>query len=98
LNRNEPINEKYLGLQKLTAGLDRLNKASDLEKERKYSIIVASIISRIKEKVREFAKSKGYVLVLDKYDDAFMIEGEIVDATSEFINFCNESFDKEKLK
>lgn len=98
LGRKEPINDKYAELQKLTVKLNQVNATTKAERERKFSLIVAPIIKKINKKVKEFAKLKGYFLVLDEYSEAQLIEGEIVDATWEFIKFCNESFDKEKLK
>jgi Skp family chaperone for outer membrane proteins len=54
---------------------------------------------KIREKLKEFSKEKGYGIILDKpkleESTFFIYEDEYIDLTNEFIKFCNEEFEKE---
>jgi len=58
---------------------------------------VEPIIQKIREKLKEFAKQKGYVIIVDKFS-SIPVEGEADDITLEFIQFCNDYFNKEKTQ
>ena len=48
---------------------------------------VEEILKELQEKVKEFAKKKGYKLIIDKKDVLFA--EETVDVTEELIDFVN---------
>lgn len=95
LNQKSPINEKYLELQKLKGELLIAEDATRVEYKRKYSIIVEPVIEKIRIKLQEFNKIYGYALIIDKTFDSILVEGKVDDITEKFIQFCNESFEKE---
>ena len=101
LNQGATINEKYVELGKLKAELSRMEESDKASESKRYSIIVGPVEKKIFEKVKEFAKLKGYFIIFDKSkleQSPIFIEGEIEDVTVEFIKFCNDAFDKEKLQ
>ena len=55
------------------------------------------VIEKIREKLKEFAKQKGYVIIVDKFS-LIPVEDGADDITLELIRFCNDYFDKEKIK
>ena len=95
---NKPIKEKYEEIQKLKVELNNAQKETTSERRKRYSIIQKSIVEKIVEKLKEFVKLKGYAIVIDKFHKGFLLESEIEDITKFFIQFCNESFEKEKLQ
>ena len=95
-SQNKPVNEKYEEIQKLKVELNNAQKETTSERRKRYSLIQISIVEKIVEKLKEFAKLKGYAIVIDKFHKGFLIESEIEDITKIFIQFCNESFEKEK--
>lgn len=91
--------EKSLELQKLKDELIRASEETKAEYERKYSLIVIPVIEKVREKLKEFFRVKGYAIIIDKSDilnSQTLIEGETEDITLAFIKFCNDSFEKEK--
>jgi Skp family chaperone for outer membrane proteins len=97
-NQNKSIADKNDELQKLKAELKNIREGKKAEYERKYSLVVSPVVEKIREKLKDFAKLKGYVIVIDKSEDSILVEGEVDDITSDFIRFCNESFEKENLQ
>jgi Skp family chaperone for outer membrane proteins len=99
----KPIAEKELRIKQL---IDLLEK-SKKEREAAFEITLAKttnpIRKQIKQKLVEFAKKNGYSIVFDvaiaKYSEtifAFWIDDSI-NITEDFVKFCNEEFEKEKL-
>lgn len=92
----------------ITDKLDQLEKVKDensrarIEDEacrRKIrSQSVDPIIESVRKKLEEFAKQKGYRVVISADQDTsfLIIDAEYTNITSEFIKFCNDAFDKEK--
>lgn len=61
------------------------------------------VVKRISEKLKEFAKQKGYEKIFDLSeseleDSALLYSDDPIDVTEEFIKFCNEEFEKEKIQ
>jgi Skp family chaperone for outer membrane proteins len=68
--------------------------------EKRKAEIIEPVKKKITDKIKEFAKQKGYVIVVEQssINEGVIICGEIADITKEFIKFCNEEFEKEKLR
>ncbi len=95
IERNEPINEKFIELRRLENELDESEKAKVKEFDRKWNLVITPLENKIKEKLKEFASKNGYAVLIDKKSTGFLIENDIKDVTFEFIKFCNDSFEKE---
>ncbi len=50
--------------------------------------------NEITELLKLFAKEKGYAVILDSSQNNFLVEGETIDATDEFIKFYNNQTEK----
>ena len=98
IRENQSINEKYIELQKLQAEFKLVKESKKADHNKKYSIFVSPVIEKISKKIKEFSKLKGYAIVIDKFESSILFESGTDDITSEFIKFCNDSFDKEKLQ
>lgn len=61
--------------------------------EQRKTEIFADIYQRIGDTIKQFAKEKGYVIILDKSKDnsSVIIEGETFDVTEDFIKYYNEN-------
>lgn len=95
-SQNQPFQEKVDEREKLNKELT-LAKAKENERiEKLISTLITPVEKKIIEKLKEFARLKGYPIIINKSRPPIFIEGEPVDITIEFIKFCNESFDKEK--
>jgi Skp family chaperone for outer membrane proteins len=71
--------------------------ASCLYQNRKKEV-TESINKRIGRKLAEFNKIKGFIFIYDSSNsNSFVIDEGSIDVTKEFIKFCNEEFEKEKL-
>lgn len=92
------INEKYIELLKLKAEFKEAKERDEESNRKRYSLMVAPINQRIQQKINEFIKLKGYSVVFQKDGILELSDIEVTDITSEFIRFCNESFEKEALK
>ena len=86
---------------------DNLDKKfrGNLESEfrKRKSELVFPVNKRIKEKLKEFAKQNNYGKIFDLSeseleDSAFLYTDDSVDVTKEFIKFCNEEFEKDKIQ
>jgi Skp family chaperone for outer membrane proteins len=100
-SQNKSVDEKKIELQKLEDEFKRTEAEKKALYEKQHSIIVTPVAEKISEKLKEFAKLKGYKVVVDKFsllEPSITIVNEWQDITSEFIEFCNDYFEKEKLK
>ncbi len=91
------VDDKLKQLQKLKDDSKQSKDEVDACKDIAKLQTVEPVIQKIREKLKEFAKQKGYIIVTEKFSSV-LVEGEVDDITSEFIQFCNDYFDKEKLK
>jgi hypothetical protein len=98
-DEKKPVIDKLIRLQTLK---DESKKALDENvvcKANLRFIRVQPIVNDVRKKLKEFAESKGYAVVIDRSSsDIILIDGEMEEVTAEFIEFCNESFKKEKLQ
>jgi Skp family chaperone for outer membrane proteins len=72
-------------------------EAKNLYEQRKAEIF-ADVYKRVGDAITQFAKEKGYVIILDKSKDnsSVIIEGETFDVTEDFIKYYNENYNKLK--
>ena len=91
------VDGKLIQLQKLKDESKKASNEVDACKKIVREQRVDPIIEKIREKLIEFAKQKGYETIVDKLG-SILVETEADDITSEFIQFCNDYFGKEKLK
>lgn len=94
------VKDKLKQLEKLK---DENNKAKNEDEACRRKIRsenVDPVVKDVRKKLQEFAKQKGFVVVIDAVQDSafLIIESEYTDITSEFIKFCNDSFEKEKTQ
>jgi Skp family chaperone for outer membrane proteins len=97
--QNQNVDDKVSKLQKLKDEIKQTKDAVDAFRERQEAIIYTPVMDQIREKIKVFAKDKGYEIIIEKTTviESFVnIEGEIDDVTLEFIKFCNDAFDQEK--
>jgi Skp family chaperone for outer membrane proteins len=94
--QNKPINEAYLKLNALNSEYNRRLGNRKTEIDKKHRLFVEPVYEEIRGKLKEFTALKGYSVVIDIGDSGFLVEGEIDDITQEFIQFCNDAFEKEK--
>ena len=96
--QRKPINDKTEELQKLTEELKNAQEteAKRTERTKRYQSLAKPIAEKIIKKMKEFAREKGYSVIIDKFQNGKFVDGEIEDVTKTFIQFCNESFEKEK--
>jgi Skp family chaperone for outer membrane proteins len=60
--------------------------------------LMEPISKRIRVKLAEFNKIKGFAFIYDSADvNSIISNEESIDVTQDFIKFCNEEFEKEKL-
>jgi hypothetical protein len=59
-------------------------------------VIFADTYKKVGEAIKQFAKEKGYLFILESSKDTsfIIIEGETDDVTEEFIKYYNENFAK----
>jgi Skp family chaperone for outer membrane proteins len=94
-SQDKEVTEKVAKLRKLKDEHKTISEKIEQGYQKRGEQIVKPIIEKIREKLKEFAKLKGYKAIVDKSFSLF-IEVQTNDVTSEFIRFCNEAFDKEK--
>ena len=93
------VDDKILQLQKSKDLSEQKLGENKTCKENFRLQTVEPIKATIREKLKEFAKLKGYGIVVDALtivESESIIEGEVENLTAEFIKFCNDYFDKEK--
>ena len=65
-------------------------------------MLIEPIMNEINAKLISFSKQKGYTKLFDISDDkvaeAVLYIDESIDVTKEFIQFCNEEFEKVKIQ
>ncbi len=96
--QNKSINEKYLVLKELRslAGKRSIEYRDKMvEDQIKY---IGPIFEKIREKIREFSQLKGYTMIIDSFYSRKIVGNDEIDATAEFLQFCNDAFEKEKLE
>jgi Skp family chaperone for outer membrane proteins len=66
--------------------------------DKRKSEIFADVYKKVRDTIKQFAKEKGYLIVLDSSKDnsSAIIEGETIDITKEFIKYYNENIAKSK--
>jgi Skp family chaperone for outer membrane proteins len=94
--QNKSINEAYLKLDKLVLERNGASRKNQDEIIKRHKLFLRPVYEEIKKKAKDFAELKGYSIIVDKSEVNFLVEGEVDDITSEFIQFCNDAFDKEK--
>lgn len=96
-SQGKSVEEKNAELKGLKEELKLAWKQKKAEIERKTDILVKPVIDEIAVKLEEFAKLKGYTVVLDlAKSKSILVVTHGIDITVEFIQFCNDHFDKEK--
>ena len=94
-----PVDDKLLQLERLKDKSKQLEVENDTCKKNFRLVTVEPIIEKIREKLKEFAKQKGYGIIFDAVwvvESTILLEGKVDNITSEFIQFCNDYFDREK--
>lgn len=67
--------------------------------EKRKSDTLANASSKIGAALKQFAKEKGYAIIIDSSKgNSYLIEGETFEITKEFIQFYNENFAKTKTQ
>jgi len=66
--------------------------------DKRKSEIFADVYKKVRDTIKQFAKEKGYLIVLDSSKDnsSAIIEVETIDITKEFIKYYNENIAKSK--
>lgn len=93
----ELVQLKIVEIEKLKIERNQEKDRVDALFKDEYNKLISPIHEKIMKKIKDFAKEKGYLIVLDKSsltESDVIIEGRADDITSEFIKYCNESFDK----
>lgn len=94
------VDSKLLQLQKLKDESQQALKENDACKKKVREQSVEPIVKNVREKLKEFAKMNGYEIVIDKFtiiESLVEINNDLPDITTEFIKYCNDYFNKEKL-
>jgi cytochrome c-type biogenesis protein CcmH/NrfF len=97
--QNQNVDDKLVKLKKLKDEIKQTEDEIAAGRKKEEAIIYIPVINQIREKLKEFAKQKGYQMIVDSHSiiESFVsIESDVDDITSEFIKFCNDAFDKEK--
>lgn len=95
--------ENFLEVKKLSNEIhSKGEKAKNLHQKRKIELIIP-INKKISEKLKEFTKQNGYEKIFDLSeneleDSDLLYTNDPIDVTEEFIKFCNEEFEKEKIQ
>jgi len=92
---------KFEEYQKLASQFESKIKDYKVFLEKLESEIVNPVNDKIGKALEQFRIEKDYWFILDSsqnYTSVIIIDGEVDDITSEFIKFCNESFEKEKTQ
>ena len=77
---------------------EKLNAISESKKKR-YTLLVGLIEKQINDKLELFANKNGYKKIFNIVDleESLLYIEESAFVTNEFIKFCNEEFEKEKV-
>lgn len=92
-NNQATLNSKVEEAQNLEIEIKRLQEDGKTKYERRYAQVVGPIFNDIIKGMNEFAKAKGYAMILDgaKLEEAGILMGfdDKYDVTKEFITFYN---------
>ncbi len=89
------IQEEADIFEKLVDGYKENQKSVSFLFNKRKKEITESINEKIRIKLAEFIKINGFVFIYDAADvNSIVKNDESVDVTQEFINFCNEEFEK----
>ena len=98
---SDPTPERVDRLKTLVAEFERVKKADLATRTRRETLYLKPVMDDIQTKLKEFGRSNGYAIILDKSTDdptVLVIGSGTPDVTIEFISFYNESFSKELRK
>jgi Skp family chaperone for outer membrane proteins len=91
------IQEEADAYEKLVADYKEKQEYASFLFEKRRKEVTEPISKRIRVKLAEFNKIKGFAFIHDSSNsNSFVIDGVTIDVTQEFIKFCNEEFEKEK--
>lgn len=96
------IQEKEKELSDTKQQLKRIQEDDRARYEKLFAMLIEPIMNEINAKLISFSKQKGYTKLFDISDDkvaeAVLYIDESIDVTKEFIQFCNEEFEKVKIQ
>ncbi len=93
--QNKPVEDLKGEIEKLNIQVSQEKDEFDVRVKKKWDEMISPINQKISEKLKDFSKEKGYLIVFDKgFEPPVIILGQADDITSDFIRYCNESFDR----
>jgi hypothetical protein len=96
----KPTAEKELRIKQFIDLLEKFKKEREVAFEIALAKMTNPIRKKINQKLIEFVKQKGILILIDGSKDkkgSILWIDELAYITEEFIKFCNEEFEKEKL-